>query len=728
MSDFLTPILINDPPTFPLDPLTPTELQQAVDLVLNSPLYQNDPSALIDTVELSLPTKASVLAFRPGNPLIRKAYVGVYSPVNNKYFEYIIDLNNNTNPGHFNASSSFRPAWNYVENAKVSEVVLKDNKVKAALRSRGVTNKQISDGTIQPNTLVDGRLDEPCAQGLPNLEGKPRPRSYYMNFLKMDGGYDTEQLLGNWYVQPLAGAGKTDQGVWVWVNANTGEVLQVDNLKGTDNSVIPTNQGLTNINNPPNAYANGYRGTLKPIVVGMPEGVSWTLDGCLLNWQRWRFRILIHPITGINLFLIEYNYKKNQSEPDDFRSIIYQADIAEAITVYGTPDFGSKSFNFLDFGEYPTRAFATSLLPGVDVPPYATMYNPVFVDETGTLVQYPDAIAIYEEDGDILWRHNEFNVIGPQGRRNRKLVIAQANCIGNYDYVFFWKFDLAGAMDFSVKASGMLEMEAGVENTPYVQRVQDNLVSPNHQHFFNYRLNFMVGGTKNSIYEVDDKQVSDCTCECGNLWEKEETLLKLSGDSARNSDPRVSRVWSVKNDLAADNKFGLKPAYSLYTADSVKNMSTDATRITKRMPFMNSTIYVTTYQDTRDNQYFSGGHQVEQGKSLGIVPSENYFNNIQNKDLVVYCTLSFSHRADPAHFPVMNCETKSLSITPDGCFLQNPTMDVDINTYRNLAPSVARNSFKRIRYPLRKDVSKIEKVETVEKKCKNSNCRACKDL
>lgn len=65
MSDFLTPILVNDPPTFPLDPLTPTELQQAVNLVLNSPLYHNNPSALIDTVELSLPTKASVLAFCP---------------------------------------------------------------------------------------------------------------------------------------------------------------------------------------------------------------------------------------------------------------------------------------------------------------------------------------------------------------------------------------------------------------------------------------------------------------------------------------------------------------------------------------------------------------------------------------------------------------------------------------------------------------------------------------
>lgn len=35
----------------------------------------------------------------------------------------------------------------------------------------------------------------------------------------------------------------------------------------------------------------GERTDLKPLVVSQPEGVSFTVKGRLIEWQKWRFRV-----------------------------------------------------------------------------------------------------------------------------------------------------------------------------------------------------------------------------------------------------------------------------------------------------------------------------------------------------------------------------------------------------------------------------------------------------
>jgi Cu2+-containing amine oxidase len=131
----------------------------------------------------------------------------------------------------------------------------------------------------------------------------------------------------------------------------------------------------------------------------------------------------MHPITGLILNLIEYNDVKNETDPANYRLILYQANLSEAITVYGDSTFGTKSFNFLDCGEYTVTDFSATIQPGLDVVPYATMYNPVYLDENGDLFQWPNTLAIYEEDaGETIWTHYNFVTDIPQGRRGRNLV------------------------------------------------------------------------------------------------------------------------------------------------------------------------------------------------------------------------------------------------------------------------------------------------------------------
>jgi len=662
------PLPINPTPNFPLDPLTPDEITLAVSIVKSSQAYKKDKNkAFFDRVELSLPSKASVLSFVPNTPFTRVAYVSIYLPSYDNYYEFWIDLTS-----HGIASTKLvdkaRPAWTYTDNYNLISVTIKDANYQKALKRRGITQQQINNGQVQPNLLIDGRLDNtPCTTNMPNLEGNPRPRAFYASTLLMDGAYDANTLLGNFYVQPV-------EGIWVWLNANGGQLGSV--LSVVDTGVnAPINFGLTNINSPPNAYCNDYRHTLKPIQISQPEGPSFNIVGNLITWERWRFRYSMHPTVGLVLNLIEYNDVKNQTDPPNYRSVLYQANISEAITAYGSDEYGVRNFNFLDFGEYQTRLFMTPLQPGIDVPPYASMFNPVFADDTGSLLQWENGLAIYEEDAGMLWRHYEYNTFVVQGRRARNLVLAHCNCIGNYDYTFYWKFGLDGSIKCDVQLSGMDEMAGGTVATETATRIQQNLIASNHEHFFNFRFDFMVDGQLNRVTELNAVSIPT---SCNNAWTEQETLLHTTAEATRNINPLTARAWVFQNNQVNPSLLGHKPGYVLASGDGISRMASDASRISKRAPFMDNNLFVTTYRE--NEQYFMGKYPVEKGTCEGIILPDRNNDNIVDKDIVAWFTIGFAHAPEVENFPVLNAETLSVKLVPSNFFGQNPAMDVDINT------------------------------------------------
>lgn len=665
------PTGINPTPNHPLDPLTVQEMELAVSIVRSDTRFTQDSRAFFDRVELSLPNKSIVLNFHPGDEIPRKAFVGIYCPSIDKYYKYTINLvNQNVDVNHIQKA---RPAWTYSDNFNLYSVIIENSVYRNALINRGITEEQIDNGTVQPNLLLDGRLSgcAQCLADMPDLEGdpengEPRPRSFYASTCLMDGPADQDTLLGNFYVQPVGN-------LWIWLDANAGPNGQV--LKVVDTGITaPTGQNLTKYNEPPNTYYNDYRHTLKPIAMSMPDGVSFVIDGNLITWERWRFRFQMHPIVGLVLNLIEYNDVQNQTDAPNYRQILYQANLSEAITAYGAESYGTRNFNFLDFGEYQSRLFLTPLEPGIDVPPYASMFHPVFIDDLGELIQWINGLAIYEEDADVLLRHYEYNTGVVQGRRGRRLVLAHANCIGNYDYIFQWKFDLDGKISSKIILSGMDEMEAGNIATETESKLYENLISSNHQHFFNYRLNFSVDGTKNRVSEVKAQPINS---ECTNSWKAEKTLLEKVGDTVRNVDPLYQTKWTFENYTVPPNPMGGQPGYAVVFNDGIARMAKDKSIISKRAPFMENNLYVTKYKDSE--QYMMGEFPCEKTTNDGINIDNIVNQNIVDKDLVAWVTNGISHSPMSSDFPVLLAKELNLHIVPDHFFTMNPALDTDIN-------------------------------------------------
>lgn len=74
----------------------------------------------------------------------------------------------------------------------------------------------------------------------------------------------------------------------------------------------------------PELLKNGTRKTLKPLNVLQPEGPSFSVDGGLIEWQNWRFRVGFNPREGATVHDIHF----------DGRSVLYRLSISEMVSSF----------------------------------------------------------------------------------------------------------------------------------------------------------------------------------------------------------------------------------------------------------------------------------------------------------------------------------------------------------------------------------------------------------
>ena len=76
------------------------------------------------------------------------------------------------------------------------------------------------------------------------------------------------------------------------------------------------------------------RDDLKPLEIHQPEGVSFTVDGNHLSWQRWDLRVGLDPVEGLVLHDVGYQ------DGDRRRPVLARAALSEMVVPYGCPRSG----------------------------------------------------------------------------------------------------------------------------------------------------------------------------------------------------------------------------------------------------------------------------------------------------------------------------------------------------------------------------------------------------
>jgi primary-amine oxidase len=634
----------------PLDPLSKEELAAAVNVLKEE--GKLSPGALFPILTLHEPPKEDVLRFQPGRPLHREAFAVVLDRGANKTHEAVIDLKERKT-SVWRQVPGVQPAVLIEEFRTAGEVVRKDSAWRTAMSKRGFHEKDLDK--IYFDVWAVGDPAPTVGKGARLL----RVISFYRG--------DSD----NPYARPI-------EGVVATVNMNTQQVIHL-----LDRGAVPMTKDSGDYFDP--EYVGSLRQAPMPLIVSQPKGPSFVVRGHEVRWQKWRFRYALHPREGLVLYTLGYE------DGDAVRPILYRASLAEMIVPYGDPADSWAWRNAFDEGEYGLGRLASSLQKGHEVPDNAVLLDATFADDQGKAYVHPRAIALYEQDGGILWTHTDFKKTAVC--RARQLVLHYLVAIGNYDYGIRWIFNQDGSLELQAELNGVVLAKAvqarkcevctqhADAEGKIIPRGEDrngtlvapNIVGTNHQHFFCFRLDFDVDGPTNSVAELNTVAAPPGPDNPNNnAFLVEESLLQREGEAQRDLHPESNRTWKVFNPRRT--ALGHYPGYLLEPGANTVPFVRPDTALRRRANFLDHHVWVTRQKPTE--MYAAGDYPNQAGGGDGLARWVRDNEGIENQDVVLWYTVGLTHVPRVEDWPIMPAAHVGFRLLPEGFFNRNPALDV----------------------------------------------------
>jgi len=616
-------------PTHPLDPLSPDELEAAI---AAARAHGGDQLRFV-TITLKEPAKAALAAWPDGAAAERVAELVLLDPEARRGVEAEIDLA--TGAVHrWDDLGDRQPAIIPEEYEEVERRLKADPRFQEAMAKRGVPIDLVAIDPVMPAHWPGD-----------DFEGRRVCRAFAWMLPSPDG---------NQYARPI-------EGVTGMVDLHTGEVLYVHDLVE-----LPVPQGDGDFR----AAGRTMRTDLKPIEITQPEGASFTVEGNLVRWQKWSFRIGWTAREGLVLHQLGYE------DGGRTRSILHRASICEMAVPYGDPRYERHTQTPFDIGENLIGMLANSLTLGCDCLGLIHYFDAHVARHDGTIATIENAVCMHEEDYGILWKHWDWRTDHTEVRRSRRLVVSFIASIGNYDYGFFWYLYQDGTIQHEVKATGIVHTRGATpgETPPYGQLVAPGVDAPIHQHFFSARLDFDLDGTRNAVYRVDTETVPmGPENPYGNAFRPVRTLLENEADSPDLIDPLHGRYWLVVN---RERLNGLREpvGFKLMPGDNVAALCHPDSPFARRAGFTYNHFWATRY-DPRE-RYAAGDYPNQSPGPDGLPRWVEQRRPIADEDLVVWYTFGLHHLPRPEDWPVMPVATIGFMLKPNGFFDENPALDV----------------------------------------------------
>jgi primary-amine oxidase len=621
----------------PLEMLTADEVKRAVGVLRDSGRLPE--GALFASIVVHEPAKDVLAQWKPGDPVERRLRCVVVPGPGCGVVEAIVDLGTGAIEG-WEEIEGVRPTLLMHEAAQAIGTIRKNPEYLAALARRGITADMIDRVQIDP--WPAGVFGYECEQD--------RRISRCISFLRDD-------QTDNGYARPI-------EGLIVHFDNGRNVVLEVNDHGVT---TMPTKRASYRVADQPRM-----RTDLKPISITQPEGPSFTVDGNLVQWQKWRFRIAFDPFEGLVLHQVGYN-----DDDGRLRSILHRASISEMVVPYGDPDPLHGWKNAFDAGEWGLGRMTQPLTLGCDCVGEIHYFDATLATEHGKPWVIENAICMHEEDYGILWKHVDLWGGTSEVRRSRRLVVSFVSTVGNYEYGFFWYFYLDGNIQLEVKLTGIVSpMAIEPGTTPaYANVIAEGIAAPHHQHMFNARLDFDVDGTTNEIHEVDAERMPPGPDNPWlNAFRAKSTRLESEVAAQREVDAAVSRTWRISNPDAR-NGLGQTTAYKLVPTMSTPTLlAHPESSVGRRAAFAQHNLWVTPYAP--DERRAAGEYPNQHPGDDGLPRFTAHDRSLVDTDLVVWYSFGVTHFVRPEDWPVMPVEYTGFTLVPFGFFDRNPALDV----------------------------------------------------
>ncbi|KAH7176895.1 copper amine oxidase [Dactylonectria macrodidyma] len=422
------------------------------------------------------------------------------------------------------------------------------------------------------------------------------------------------------------------------------------------------------------------RTDLKPLTVHQPAGASFTVDGHLVTWQKWRFRIGFNWREGMVLHDVTY----------DGRELFHRLSLSEMFVPYGDPRSPYSRKSVFDVGDIGAGVAANNLALGCDCLGLIKYFSFTLSDSNGKPVHKPNAICMHEIDDGIGWKHTDSATKTISITRSRVLVLQTIITVGNYDYIFAWNLDQAAALHYKIQATGILSTVpiAPGASVPWGVNVNHGVMAPYHQHIFSLRIDPALDGDKNSFVEEDSIAMPfDENNPVGVGYITEKRVLSTSGYS----QAQPNRAHKIINPSVINKMSGRPVAYAIHSPQKQMLLAHPESWHGKRAKFALQPYWVTTH---RDNELYAsgeytyqslpddvpGGNDAQKKGDLGAWAGRG--DKVDNEDIVLWHSISLNHIVRVEDYPVMPCETMTVSLKPSGFFEHNPALDVPQSTQR----------------------------------------------
>ena len=622
--------------THPLDPLTPDEISAASQIASS---HEPRDGWRFPLVALDEPSKDSVRSFSDGDAIARRALVVMMDVQSGDAVECVVDLGSGT-VARWTSLVGHQPFPLAEEFGRAMEAVRTDSRWLAAMKSRGFTDEQIK--LIQIDPWPGGNFGTAWETEHRTLKA--------ISYLR-----DSEE--SNGYGRPI-------EHVMAVVDLVENRVLDVVDEPGPPAPETSLDYRYNDI---------APREDLKTLDIVQPDGVSFSLDGHLLSWQKWQMRVSLHPREGLVLHQIAYN------DDGELRPICYRASMTEMVVPYGDASPTQYFKNAFDSGEVGGLGRLTNSLElGCDCLG-EIVYLPGHVsNEFGGSRTINNAVCIHEEDFGINWKHTriENDVPVSEVRRTRRLVVSAIATVGNYDYGFYWMFYPDGSWEQEVKATGIVQTIAADPDDPQITRhmIAPGLAAPIHQHFLCFRMDMEIDGGTNTVYEVDTVPLpAGPENPYHNAFTAAAKPLINESDGERVANSASARHWRIANTNKV-NHVGHAPAYLLVPGETVSMMAGPEAAVHGRAGFTQKVLWVTPYDESQ--MYAAGDYPNQSEPGQGIPAWIEADREIADEDLVLWYTVGMNHIVVPEDWPVAPVHRSGFKLRPSGFFDHNPALDL----------------------------------------------------
>lgn len=632
----------------PLEPLTALEVAQAVALLKQQ--GKVTPTTRFVSVSLKEPSK-ELVHNTPEKPLSREAFAVLFDNATNSCYEAALSLTAGTLLSYRHVPGA-QPTMTIDEQVECEQAVLQSAEFKAALKKH--------------YGLDDTRLvmvDIWSAGNYGSEEDRTKRLARPLCFVRCDP-------TDNGYVRPI-------EGLRPVVDLNTMQVIRVE-----EHGHWPLPQGECNY---AAARVPNQRRDVKPIDITQPEGPSFVVQGNQVRWQNWSLVIGFNAREGLTLHHLRYDDHGKE------RSVLYRASLTEMVVPYGDPGPTQRRKNAFDVGEYGMGMCANSLELGCDCLGVIKYFDAHLCTSRGEPLTIKNAICMHEEDFGILWKHTDRRLPdAPEVRRSRRLVISSISTVENYEYGFFWYLYQDGNIQLEVKLTGILSLGAlrPGEKPKYGNLVAPQLYAPNHQHFFNVRIDFDLDGMPNTAYQVDavaEELGDDNPFE--NAFYAQATRLQTEQQARAHLNLETCRTWRIVNEQSL-NSVGEPVGYKFFPGDNSFPLASKNAWWRKRAGFVESHVWVTPYSD--DEKYGAGDFPNQSQGGDGLIRWTAEDRPIENTDLVFWYTMGHTHIPRPEDYPVMPTAYIGFLLKPSGFFSENPANDLPPSPKKQMEKACCR--------------------------------------